>query len=79
MEFNVEAIRKKAMHRILNDMVLVNKWNHNKTPDEDEVMITEQVIKIVAEYCVDEIYANLNDAYVAIKEIKNAIEQMDGE
>jgi hypothetical protein len=78
-EFNVAAIREKAFRRIQNDVILFRKWNDAKTERDREVLITEQVIKITAEYCIDETYANHDDAFAAIKVIKYAIEQMDEE
>ena len=79
MEFDVTAIREKAFRRIQNDMILWRKWNDAKTERDREVLITEQVIKITAEYCIDETYANHDDAFAAIKVIKYAIEQMNQE
>jgi len=76
-EFNVAAIREKAFRRIQNDMILWRKWNDARTESDREMLITEQVIKITAEYCIDEIYANNDDAFAAIKVIKYAIEQID--
>jgi len=77
MEFDTKVIREKAFRRIQNDMILWRKWNDAKTDDERNDLILKQVIIITAEYCVEEIYANHDDAFAAIKVIKYAIEQMD--
>ena len=76
-ELNVSVISEKAFRRIQNDQILYRKWNDAKTQRERDLLITEQVIKIAAEYCIEEIYANHDDAFAAIKVIKYAIEQME--
>jgi len=78
-ELNVNVIREKAFRRIQNDMILYRKWNDAKTERDREVLITEQVILIVTGFCIEEIYANHDDAFAAIKVIKYAIEQMNQE
>jgi hypothetical protein len=79
MEFDVTVIQEKAFRRIQNDPILWRKWHDAKEMSARANMLTEQVIKITAEYCIDEIYANHDDAFAAIKVIKYAIEQMDEE
>jgi hypothetical protein len=79
MEFDVTVISEKAFRRIQNDTILWRKWNDAKTDRERELLITEQVILIVAGYCIEEIYANHDDAFRAIDAIHAMIQKMDEE
>ena len=54
----IRQIREWAFRRIQNDQVEWKKWNDAKEQVERELMLTEHLIKIVAEECLSVAFSN---------------------
>ena len=69
-DMETKEMVEQAFRRIIEDKALYRQWNDAKTDHHRQHLITKQVIGIVAEQCIDEIYANHDDAFTAITNIR---------
>ena len=69
-DMETQAMVEQAFRRIVEDKALYRQWNDAKTDHHRQHLITKQVIGIVAEQCIDEIYANHPNPFTAITNIR---------